>query len=122
MNPYPRLIGVLEVKAFRRARDADGWIAAGVQMIGGVNGGRRCCVPFWPETEVDTDVRLPGLCRLDKARQPPIGGDDQAGCAMLDERAQVLLLFGPPSIVVPSIEFVPVIPPTAPKTLRTGVT
>ena len=121
MNPYARLIGVLEMKAFRRARDADGWIAASVEIIGDVNGGGRCCVPIWPETEVDTDVRLLRLRRRDKARQPSIGGDVQAGCAMLDERAQVLLLFGPPSIVTPSIVAVLVIPATAPKTLRTGV-
>ena len=71
---------------------------------------------------MDVDVRVLRLCSRDKARQPPIGGDGQAGCAMLDERAQVLLLFGPPSMVVPSIVFVAVIPATAPKVLRTGVT
>ena len=74
------------------------------------------------EVEVDADVRVLRLCSRDKARQQPIGRDDQAGGAMLDERAQVLLLFGPPSMRVPAIVFVPVMPATPPKILRTGVT
>ena len=75
-----------------------------------------------PDTEVDADIRLLLLCSRDKARQRPVGRDDQAGRAMLDGRVQVLLLFGPPSLFVPAIEFVPVMPATPPKILRTGVT
>ena len=71
---------------------------------------------------MDADIRSLLLCGLDKARQPPVGGDDQAGRAMLDGRAQVLLLFGPPSMIVPVIFRVPVIPATPPKILRAGVT
>ena len=41
MNPDVGLIGVLKMKAFRRPRDTDGWMAASVDMIGGVNGGGR---------------------------------------------------------------------------------
>ena len=110
------------MEAFKRSRDADDRNAVSIQVIGGVDGSGRRVVPGWPETEVDEDVRLLRLCDRDKARQPPVGQDDQAGRAMLDRRAQVLLLFGPPSMLVPLGDRVPVMPATPPKTLRTGAT
>ena len=71
---------------------------------------------------MDADIRPLLLCGLDKALQPPVGGDDQAGRAMLDGRVQLLLLFGPPSMTAPPIDTLPVIPATPAKILRTGVT
>ena len=55
-----------------------------VQLIGTVYRSGRRVVPEWPETEMDEGVWLLRLFDRDKARQPPVGQDDQAGRAMLD--------------------------------------
>ena len=122
MNPDARLIGILKMKAFRRSRHADGRNAAGVDMVSGVNGNVRCVVPVRLDGEVDADIRPLLVRRRDEARQPLVGRDDQAGRAMLDRRAQVLLLFGPPSMIAPLIVALPVLPETPPKISRIGVT
>ena len=49
-----------------------------------------------------------------------VSGDDQAGRAMQNPGAQVLTLFGPPSLCIPSIEVVAVIAATDPNTRNDG--
>jgi hypothetical protein len=50
-----------------------------------------------------------------------VSSDVQAGSAMKNPGAQVLTLFGPPSICIPSIAVVAVMAATEPNTRNTGV-
>jgi hypothetical protein len=80
-------------------------------------------LPGGTRLEVNAEIfrALRGRRLRKEAGQRPVGGDDQPGRAMQDGRDQVLLLFGPPSMVVPLIVCVPVKLATLPKAVRDGV-
>ena len=61
-----------------------------------------------------------GRQRLE-TRQRPIRRNDQSGRAVQDGGDQVLLLFGPPSMVAPDMLCVPVRLATVPNTVSVGV-
>ena len=58
--------------------------------------------------------------RARKAGNGRVSRDVQAGGAMQNPGAQVLILLGPPSICIPSIALVPVMAATEPNTRNTG--
>jgi hypothetical protein len=86
---------------------------------------RRCSrgMPRGAGPEMDPYVRAGMRARRERLEtgQRTVRRNDQPGGAVQDGRDQVLLLFGPPSIVAPDMLCVPVRVATFPNTVSVGV-